>query len=290
MRYDFSMKSPDWFDLKNYTPSNNPAYWHWQISNRMMIRHVIEIKDHSESPREFFAEEIKGVMDVWTNNAKANDASSWRENHRHLRAAHFLDLDYLSKIRGWMMEPELAEAMEQVITPEEIADVSRQFRKYMEENDEPTEQMLKPEERPGYGILAELARRMNFARRSLLDFIKDEESKNMAIVINPHADMASILSDVEVLVTEIRKASFTPVFKKPIGNKEFADWFTYGFLPCWDLVQWGQLTGQKITNAELGDLLWPNASFDRAERVRKTTRRRYSKIFSDSTLKRLEQS
>jgi|TARA_B110000879_G_C11092350_1_gene479531 hypothetical protein len=251
MRYDFSMKSPEWFDLKNYISGDNRYHWQVQIVQRLHLRDFCLAHDKSELPSEYFPEKLKHIMGIRVSEENIL-------NFGRFASVRFLDLDHLSKIRGWMMEPELKDALEQPLKLKE--------------------QPLGPEA---------LLKMYRYGQRSLQSILKDGESKNMPIVIDPHADMRSILHDVEVLVTKMRKATSTPLFKKPVGRKEFADWFTYGILPCWDLDLWCQLTGQTMTNAELGDLLWPNANFDRAERVRKTTKAKCWEIVSDSTFERL---
>jgi hypothetical protein len=246
------MECPDWFDLKNYTPSYKRLYWQFQISSRIYLRDVTLREDEStNSPSELFAENLKVIFEIRVSDEETVEQPS---------SARLLDLSHLSRIRSLMMEPKVVDAMGELNELDELSYLSfEEFNKYED-----------------------------FKQQSLLSFLKNEEAKYMPIVIDPHADMSSILNDVEALVIRVREVNSSPTYKKPIGRKEFAAWFTYGVLPCWDLILWCQLTGQEVTNSELGDLLWPNANVDRAERVRKTTKRKFSEVVSNSTLGRLE--
>ena len=244
------MECPDWFDLKNYPSSSDPRYWYRQILNRLGMRAII---DSATVLEKFDSEKLKSNFKA-TVVGRSTFVSE--EPIEADNAASFLNLGHLCKIHSWMSEPEVAESIEVVLGLDghDIFDYE-------------THNML-----------------ADFKEWNILDLIENNKGVDIPIVINPHADLSSILNDVETLVTELRKLNDIPLYKKPIGKKEFADWFTYAILPCWDLNLWSELSGLKMTNTQLGDTLWPQASFDRAERVRKTTKSKYGQVISSSTL------
>lgn len=61
--------------------------------------------------------------------------------------------------------------------------------------------------------------------------------------------------------------------KKRLSDNDIKKIVDNQVIPCMDLLFWGQLSKIEYTNAQLGDMLFPNADFDRAEKVRKTTRK-----------------
>ncbi|MNT33521.1 hypothetical protein D3C72_1694540 [compost metagenome] len=49
-------------------------------------------------------------------------------------------------------------------------------------------------------------------------------------------------------------------------------WIAHGVLPYIDLLLFAELTGRTLGDALAGDLIFPDAEFDRAEKIRKTVK------------------
>ena len=249
------MESPDWFDLKNYPASVDPDYWSRQILMRLCLRGMVDTPLPVEYEGKLGVEDFKLMFKtIILKTANRPSAPLLK-----LPAASLLSLSDVSDIRDWMLEPKIAESMEQLSGYEAL--------KYRDED--------------GF------KKWLNVGRQSVQELVVGTKSvSNPIISINPYADMKTILRSVEMLVIEARESHSVPVPARTVDRRDFADWFTYSILPCWDLVIWAEITSQKITNSELGDLLWPEARFDRAERIRKTTKAKYWQVVSDSTLGR----
>jgi hypothetical protein len=60
--------------------------------------------------------------------------------------------------------------------------------------------------------------------------------------------------------------------RKDFTAKDFARWHRYAVLPYIDLTLWAQFHGARIAHHVLGDVLFPNEDFDRAQAIRQTVK------------------
>jgi len=76
--------------------------------------------------------------------------------------------------------------------------------------------------------------------------------------------------------------------KKP-KTINFQRWFTHAVLPYFDLTLWAEITSQKLTQSELGHMLWPNNyESDLTEHIRHTTRKHARVVFTYETYVRVQ--
>jgi Family of unknown function (DUF6387) len=72
-------------------------------------------------------------------------------------------------------------------------------------------------------------------------------------------------------------------------NKEINKWEEFGVLAYFDLKFSSKISGKRITNDQIYNLIWPIEQYQNApyERIKKTTIRYFNKIFTQETLNRL---
>lgn len=75
---------------------------------------------------------------------------------------------------------------------------------------------------------------------------------------------------------------------KGLSDSLAARWIAHGVLPYIDLQLFAELTGRTLGDALAGDLIFPDAEFDRAEKIRKTVRGLSEELLDPSFLNALE--
>ena len=72
--------------------------------------------------------------------------------------------------------------------------------------------------------------------------------------------------------------------RKNFTAKDFARWHRYAVLPYIDLTLWAQFQGARIAHHVLGDVLFPDEDFDRAQAIRQTVKPLANKLLQHETL------
>ncbi len=94
------------------------------------------------------------------------------------------------------------------------------------------------------------------------------------------------MKDIKVL-----KSTLKPEFIRDRDrNLLYFNLWNSRVLPYFDLKTWFQINNQRTTNSKYGQLLWPesiNEEIDLSERVKKTIRKYYKKVFMDDFLNSL---
>jgi hypothetical protein len=126
-------------------------------------------------------------------------------------------------------------------------------------------------------------------RRSFGDYINDRTERiHLSEVLHGVPLTIDITQDDETLklAFQVWLAGARAILgqvKRPIGDKEFAEWREYGILQVFDLEFWGRLNGFRYSDALLAKVLWPHAEVDAEERLRKVSRKKANEVFRDWT-------
>lgn len=117
-------------------------------------------------------------------------------------------------------------------------------------------------------------------------------TRPLAEIIDFSKDRAYVVVDLSQDDTEL-KAQFAGLLAKRGAVRkpmiDFVGWYRGAVLRYFDLITWGDIVDCKLTDAQLGDLLWPQEDVDRPDRVRKVTKPLCEKVISTTMRDRLAQ-
>ena len=112
------------------------------------------------------------------------------------------------------------------------------------------------------------------------------ENHDLTLAISLDASDELIHEKITEILRDKRKESDRG--GREITEKDFANWYIYGILPVFDLSIWSIIHDTKITHSQLGDAIWPDASFNRPERIRKVSMKYLNSVFNLRTINRLD--
>lgn len=117
-------------------------------------------------------------------------------------------------------------------------------------------------------------------RFSWVDFIGDVEGYSpwdtLPIDFDEKITLIDLSHNDDKIIDDMRewlKSQRDNQAKKRLSDNDIKKIVDNQVIPCMDLLFWAELKEIDYTNAQLGDMLFPNADFDRAEKVRKATRK-----------------
>ncbi len=108
---------------------------------------------------------------------------------------------------------------------------------------------------------------------------------HIPIMLNPSRP----ISEICLAIKEIKNQFDKDIKLRADLSEELKIWSKYGLLPYFDLKAWARITGQRLRNQDIHELIWPPGhSLDMSEEaIKKTTSRYFRKVFSISMLKKL---
>lgn len=115
--------------------------------------------------------------------------------------------------------------------------------------------------------------------------LKNLLDSHIPIMLNPSRP----ISEIYEAIKEIKSQFDQDIKLRADLSDEFKIWSKYGLLPYFDLKAWARITGQRLRNQDIHELIWPpGQSLDMSEEaIKKTTSRYFRKVFSRSMLKKL---
>jgi hypothetical protein len=122
------------------------------------------------------------------------------------------------------------------------------------------------------------------------EFNKESKPHNFAYLsVDLHAAEEQIIEDFKKCLKNIRKNMQHPTVKKIFSSKDFNQWHEYKILPYLDLTIWGTFSGQKFTQALIGNALFHDeVELDTTERIRRTTKPKADWLMRPSILDALK--
>jgi hypothetical protein len=265
------MDVSDWFDLKNYPPSKDPIFWADQIALRLIAQQWIF--NVAADPESAF------VDIIFDNPHQFDDLIHDDPEYRPAREVIFRDLEY---IRNW---PEESEDWQRLREEKERLekDYYRDYAKFRRG------EKLSPE---GLRIKERLK---EIESTPTMDIDDNGDAGGLGVpfdgglgvIIDLSHDDKSIMKGVAAAITSVRERhDVVPIQDRPLSERDFANWFSSGVLPYYDLRLWENITDQPLTYEEQANLIWPMGPGN-AETLRKTARRHARMIFNTKTVERL---
>ncbi|WP_426992078.1 DUF6387 family protein [Methylomonas sp. CM2] len=100
---------------------------------------------------------------------------------------------------------------------------------------------------------------------------------NAILSVGLHATDEHIIQDFKIWLAKTRKLLAKASAKRVFTNADFSEWTEYKILPYLDLQIWSIYSGSRITQAMIGNAIFPDElDVDTTERIRKTTKKRLS--------------
>ncbi|MFT6437488.1 MAG: hypothetical protein ACJAVI_005562 [Candidatus Azotimanducaceae bacterium] len=131
------------------------------------------------------------------------------------------------------------------------------------------------------------ARAYSPSSHTFLEGELDQNSDVLLVAIDLNQDTETLQADFLRLVQHRQAKAKRVDSNRALKEIDFQRWFTYGVLPCFDLLLWQEATGTKLTNEAMGALIWPDGDFNRADRVRKQSIPLLERVFSERIYRRL---
>lgn len=101
----------------------------------------------------------------------------------------------------------------------------------------------------------------------------DEYCKSARIVIDLDASDQQIIEDFQYILSKYRSLWKKDYYEKSFSESDLKKWFRFGVIPYLDLLLVARSEGGRITNYEIGNLIFPKEDgIDFTERVRKVTK------------------
>jgi hypothetical protein len=277
----------DWFNRSHYMHCHDPDYWRVMISCRLTLKHSIAVHGLTDYPyaRRRPSSAFEEVVEKTTKLALQPD-SPQANLYKALQALNEMDsvlpmrIVDLEHLKNWSsFSPDYQRA---------IKDINKYTNKWHPKLSDTRKDLKKSppkgDRRKEFHVYDEL-RKCTITQFSSHENDFDS-SGYLPVMVNPHKSVAEITRDIKKL-----KQTLTPSERLLSNqNKEFDKWHEYGVLPYFDLKHWSKLSGIRLTNKQIGELIWPSTEYldlDADERIKKTTTRFVRKVISDSTLKTL---
>lgn len=241
----------DWFSPKNYPFSRDHVYWADNIHERLLLSDILSSEMPLDLKKLLFCASLDGSSDFPA-------FPNYKQPYASLSEVDYLLADTLVDLLGG----------------------SKNFQdhkqSYLEHSDKFDLATTGGDE---YLDRHEIEHRLS--SRPLSDFELDSTNE-VFFVADLDQDDDILIEQFRSLLKTKRKAP-----KNRIAEIDYQRWLDAGVLPCFDICVWADLVGHKITNSQIGDLIWPNSDFDRAEKVRKTSKRHLNDVISLRMLKRV---
>lgn len=259
---------PDWFSTSLYEPIKEEGEWLNEIVTRLIM---LRESDSDEAKKQFQKYVVDKNPIKLSEHFKKGDfelSDIWP-----VREINCLEVALLNK---YMLDDELLKALKgpldvRVNNPEDFFGNKKNIEAL--ERSILMKSAVTPATRAGLDIRGE---GMHYP--ITVDISQDDATLKMAF--------AEFLKDIRQVCTD--GGLKTP--KKRLGAKEFADWYIFSVLPCFDLTLWADMNEVHFTDPFLSDLLWAenNTPFDRVGRLRRTTRPLISEVINWNMVDRLE--
>ncbi|TPQ24336.1 hypothetical protein C2U68_20270 [Methylomonas koyamae] len=105
------------------------------------------------------------------------------------------------------------------------------------------------------------------------------------LLVNLHATDEHIMEDFKNWLIKTRESSSKKSAKKAFTEIDFKEWTEYKILPFIDLKIWGEISGHRLTNSVVGNLLFPEEpEIDTTERIRRTTKPKAERLLNSSII------
>ena len=250
---------PDWFDIKNYryVESFSPEDWHANLEIRFDVlsacKAINDIQIPLEAKNEYrdFAKEY--IDDLYSGGAYIHVLRSVL--YPHHRSVSPLTNSDASTIMG-LLQANLADAGLSLPDIENLSDNG-----------------------------------LNKLDQRIQAFLEGEFKtldSEAVLVINLNANDDQIAADFKGWLEKIRQQRPLVCVTKPFNENEYKDWCEYKIIPYLDLKIWSEFSGKKLTNAVIGNAIFPDDfDIDTTERVRRTTKPKADWLMQYSVLQAL---
>lgn len=272
------MVKPDWFDLGDYPGNYSPEYWAFQILYRLEL---LEGLEYCKVDPELAKQTFLFARDQWLR--PISTPIKLEPAVRPLLVEDMLRLDSRSQKNEGFRE-----------ISERISSLRKALDKTILDQGSLIDRVLaagSSEERGEIEFVGSEAMEIIGELVSLdstpFSSIDDHQTSELYCVIDIEQDNEALVADFLKVVESRRSEIAVKTQQNSLNSPDLARWHTAGVLPYFDLSLWFSINGLKVTNSQIGKLIWPNANFNEAERVRKTTKKHVEEAISLKTYNRL---
>lgn len=249
---------PDWFPLDVYSKELTEHQWLEELVWRLTVKTVFKNTDNKDKAIKLFQElvldksllsdldkssllkEIRPTKELW---GVQEIPAFYISYLNHMITSNERGLELSEKIKNIRLTKN---GNELFVEPSDIIKnaLSDGFGEWVNWEKEP---FTMPDVLPSFPVV--------------LDLTQDDETLKLAF---------------DIFLAGIRET--LGAAPKPVSHKDFEDWKTYGILPVFDLVFWGELHNIKFTDTLIANFLWPDIDIDNTERLRKVTKPKIKQV------------
>lgn len=239
---------PSWWLPNKYPYSEDPRYWASVIGSRLGI--IEKMKTH---PNRDYRSLILETVAMTLEGKPYQLAGAWEPalllQHRHARSiGHFVSSDSSYLER----EEQILDELEDMLFEDRLELHAHSFMK------------------------------KEIALVAFSESLRKSLDGYTPVLIDFNQDLDSIKETLEELWEGLSSAQ-----KKKLGRVSFARWHKFCVIPYFDVSVFAPLFGFAPLDTEIADFFWHLEDIDQPERLRKTTKKLITQVFTEKTLRRL---